>query len=140
MRRAIGIGIGLPFRRGGVNIPFKSDLAQRGAELSGIELFDSNSNKIADVLLPYLRLETTSKYAVRTDTDNTFDIGSNNFTFASWIKSETNSVPSVAFCFAGKYTSTSVNGRWGIVAGSNSKYAFYAQSSGGLKSITSEVS
>lgn len=136
---AIGIGIGLPFRRGGVNIPFQSNLAQRGAELSGIELFDSNSNKIADVLLPYLRLETTSKYAVRTDTDNTFDIGSNNFTFASWIKSETNSVPSVAYCFAGKYTSTSVNGRWGIIATSNGKYTFNAQSSGGLKSITSEV-
>lgn len=136
---AIGIGIGLPFRNMIGGIPFKSDILQQGSFLNGLQIDDSQSNKVADVLLPYLKLETLSKYAFRTDSTNTFDIGSSDFTFTSWIKSETNTPPALAYCFAGKYTSTSVNGRWGILAGTDSKYAFYAQSSGGLRSITSEV-
>jgi hypothetical protein len=47
---AIGIEIGLPFRRGGVNIPFQSDLLLDYFERQGSNLADSKENKIGKIL------------------------------------------------------------------------------------------
>ena len=47
---AIGIGIGLPFRRGGINIPFQSDLLLDYFERQGSNLVYNKENKIGKIL------------------------------------------------------------------------------------------
>lgn len=133
---AIGIGIGLPFRKTLVGIPFASDLAMRVTSRSGITLVDELGNNSS--ILPAYLYKPNTTLDMHCNDGGALSVGTNSLVLSCWVKGESATISQVGYV-CGKAVTGVVNGKYYFYIGTDGTYRATIQPSGGIKTITSTV-
>jgi len=105
---------------------------------SGLILSDSIGSNDVSIMPAYLTVPSVNDYVGIAD-NGALDIGVSSFTLCGWVKPETTVNPAVLYGVMGKYSTTSVSGRYGVYVDATGLYGARVQSSGGNVTATSTV-
>jgi len=136
---AIGIGIGIPFRRNtNTQIPFESDLNLLASTRDGLDIIDTIGTNNLKILPTYLDKDNTSCYMYVED-NGELSVKTSDITLIARVKGTFASQNATAD-IAGKAVIGTKEGKYYLYTGSDGTYRFTAHPSDGLKSITSTIS